>query len=171
MRHLLVSFRLKFAGLLCQYGWALTHLQENILTSYIRMQTWSCFYGMTDNLKLYRTAPDISIFNLLTRVQIIFAAAYYRWKPVTKAGRFAIPNPFLCFLVCWFCYPYQFDPISCLFPDNSCCTATVQDQVSETHLRRKLIFFFFPPNEICYQHNFDTQIHIFMPNWGTDTRF
>jgi len=33
---------------------------------------------MIDSLKLwklYRTAPGISIFNLLTRVQIIFAAA------------------------------------------------------------------------------------------------
>lgn len=66
----------------------------NILTSsintyihtHIHRHTQSSISGTTDNLKLYRTAPHISIFSVLTRVQIIFssAAAHYRWKPVTR---------------------------------------------------------------------------------------
>lgn len=33
------------------------------------------FFLIIDNLNLYRTAPDISIFSLLTRVQIVFSSA------------------------------------------------------------------------------------------------
>lgn len=91
-----------------------------------------------------------------------FCCCSLQVKTCDQAGYSAIPNPFLCFLVCSFCYPYQFDPISCLFPDNSCCTTAMQVQQGS-------LFFFF--NEICYQCNVDTQIYIFMPNCGTDTSF
>lgn len=40
----------------------------------------SCFYGMMDNLKLSKTAPNISIFSLLTRVPIFFSSAAARYR-------------------------------------------------------------------------------------------
>lgn len=42
---------------------------------FIYTHTLKGFFLIIDNLNLYRTAPDISIFSLLTGVQIVFSSA------------------------------------------------------------------------------------------------
>lgn len=103
---------------------------------------------------IYTHAPWVvfmewwTIWNYLELPRIFLSSAYWQefqyffllllllvtGETCDWAGCSAVSDPFLCFLVYFFCNPYQLDPISCLFPDNSCCTTTMQDQIYETHL-------------------------------------